>query len=262
VIQQRGSFLVLQVVAAGVLILAVGMYVLPLVLWIVSLTARSAEVPDARAAFWSVAPYTFAVSLGSAILATVMGWIVAVLFVFSGRYLRIVILLTISAPLIVGFLARNFSWIGLLSTFSLLNWLLYTTPGVVLVLSTVFAPFAFFLTVPGMDWLRPIHFEAARTLGVSHAGTLHALVVPAAWRSILLSIVLTFVLAIGYFVTPRMIGGGRHDFVGNGIVTIMDYGEVARASKLAIYLLVTASLPITVIIFLSLRRRSLILGHR
>lgn len=258
--------------SALILIVAV-LYVLPVMAWAMSLfsTTQKGGVLPLTGLLSALLPYTVQTSSLAAVLAVILGSAIALLHHFSPRLVQRVLQVVMTIPLIVGFLARNYSWIGLLSwsrdPSRFQKWIglaespLYSKQGVLLVLATVFIPFAYFIVLQGLSSLRFEQFEAGRTLGVPDGRLFLVIALPVALRSIMLALGLTFVLAVGYFVTPRMIGGGQHEFIGNGVVRMLSLGETETASMLAAYLFLTAALPMVAILIFTIRRRAQIMGR-
>lgn len=184
----------------------------------------------------------------AATVATLLGSLVACYAVFSSRSRQRTISVVMAVPLLVGFVARNYAWLGLLQTLETLGdvgrVLLYSRLGIVVVMGTVMLPFAYFASLQGVRTVRRVHLESALTLGAPKESLLRVVVLPIALRGILVGFVLTMVLAAGYFITPRMIGGGHYDFISNGVLTLRDQlGDTAGAAKMAFGLML-AVLPV------------------
>lgn len=246
--------------------------VVPLSYWSASIIGRDdAAVVPPHAIFWSVFPRTAALSALAAGTAIVLGGSVAFLYVFSAPTAQRWMTLMMVVPLLVGYLARNYSWLGLLSAISnqqtsapfqaLGNMLLYSSVGVVVVTATVFVPFAFFLTLQGFSAIRDELLASARTLGCSAWTSVRVVIAPLVARQFAVAFGLCFVLALGYFVTPQMIGGGNHNFVGNESLRLLAKpGDVTAASWVALDLFLSSLLPITLIVWYSAKRRKVVLG--
>ncbi len=174
-------------------------------------------------------------------------------------------------PLAVGFLARNYSWIGVLSgndTVSSLGLyylqaekLLYTKEAVVLVMAYIFIPFAYFILKNAFDAIRVEEIEAAVVLGATDAEVVLKVLFPRTLRQAAIGIVLIFAIALGYFVTPRMLGGGKVDMVGNLVWNYANLGQFAMASRISFWFLLVFSPFYAVSFLLIVLARRRVLGR-
>lgn len=264
-----GKYTVLLATLLPALLVAV-LLAAPLISWALTTLQRDPVIPPHQV-FWSVFPRTVGLSAFAAGAAVMAGASVACLYVFSSPTLRRCLTFLMTVPLLVGYLARNYSWLGLLSSLSgdqsipplreLGDALLYNSAGVVVVTATVFIPFAFFLTLQGFTGVKTEMFAAAQTLGCSNWKTLRSVLLPLVSRHIAIACGLCFVLALGYFVTPRMIGGGNQDFIGNEVLRVLAKpGDVGTASWIALDFLLLSAVPIGVLVWYSYRRRTSIVG--
>jgi putative spermidine/putrescine transport system permease protein len=233
-------------------------YVVPFAFWVSR--RRDIDPTYSWELFFVLLPPTVSLSFASSLIATAVGTATACLFILYGRPVRILISIFMTIPLLMGFLARNYSWLGLLSFFDFLP-LMYSRIGIVLVMGSVFVPYAYFIVLPSLQPLTPESLEAALTMGVPSQRLFSSIVLPLARRGILLSIALTTVLGMGYFVTPRMIGGGNYDFLGNGILRLRDLGQIEGADLLALYMTLALLFVVVPVIILSVRQRRILIGR-
>ena len=150
-------------------------------------------------------------------------------------------------PLWTSVLIRSYAWIVLLQRNGLINELLisagmissplkmiYTQGAVILAMTHVLLPF---MILPIYAALRaiPHHFiNAARTLG---SGPIHAFVritVPLALPGIFAGCVMCFVLALGFYVTPALVGGPGSlmmaTLIGQQTTVLLDWPFAAALS--------------------------------
>ena len=235
----------------GPLAICIVLYLFPLAAWLISLPATKSQLHVSRIYYAQISG-TLWMSLASAALAAGLGGIVACLAVFSQRRFAKALAFLMTMPLLVGFVARNYSWTGLLSHFYIgplgfVGRLQDSAAGVILVMSVVFTPLAFFIIFQGTMRLRPEYFAAARTLGATDARAFCVIAVPLLLPSAGIAVGTTFVLGLGYFITPQLIGGGNFPFIGNGVLRLLnDLGDVPAASRLALALLLTVLVPVAV----------------
>jgi spermidine/putrescine transport system permease protein len=169
----------------------------------------------------------------------------------------------------MGLLARNYSWIGLLSGKSLFSFsfpllkassILYTEKAVVGVMVYIFIPFVFYALTYGLLSVKEEHIEAGRILGANIFQIIIYIVLPLSQRAALLAGFFVFISSVGYFVTPFMLGGGKYDFVGNLILAISNYGLFDEASKFAIAFFIILIPFYVLFMYFIIRRKEEILG--
>lgn len=250
------------------LLLVVGpFYWFPLILWVVDSIqggqASSTTLEDYP--FWTTTWRTLFVSMLVAVFATVAAYPLALVWRFSGPTVRRFLAVTMTAPLILGLLARNYSWIGMLSStkpMTSMGWsivggndLIFTPWSVGLVMSCIFVPITFFILIQGISGVKANHILAARTCGAVDWRILAFLVIPMTLRAAVLSFGLVLAMAVGYFITPRMIGGGKTQFISNIILELLNRGDFSQASQMGLKFLLFMTLPVVMIIWYSLRLR-------
>lgn len=155
-------------------------------------------------------------------------------------------------PLVVGLLARNYSWIALLQLaegpagyagvqtglIALVMPGLYTKTAVLVVLTYVFVPIAYICLLQGLMWIPAVQIESATLLGAGKWQLLRRILLPLSTRSAGLAALLIFFSAAGYFVTPAMIGGGKYDMLGNIVLSYVGLGDFRAASAVSVGLLI------------------------
>lgn len=246
-------------------------FVLPLVVWAISCLLTSSYVAISAETAVLYALRTVVLALVCASCSVIASYPIAYVWWCSPDRTRRLLFVIVITPMCMGLLARNFSWIALLSNPNALvpQWLarvgvqqfLYTWTAVATVMSCIFVPLCYFILLQGFALVRPPLIEAARTLGASDRSLLVKLVLPITSRSILLAFAFTFALACGFFVTPRMIGGSKHPLLGNAILKyLVDLGDFASASALALWFALIAAIPAIPTLYFALRRRHRTIG--
>lgn len=246
-------------------------YVLPLLSWI------TVHMKDGMAHWPLELPflqYVYNTLLLSSIIAMVSVcacYPVALLWRFSGYAFQGVIVFIMIVPMVMGLLARNYSWIGMLSSnhalismgTSLLfgNNLIYTRISLCLVMICIFIPVAFFITIQGLRSVSQENLDAARTLGAPDWKIIFLIILPMSMRALVLATALVFAMASGFFVTPAMIGGRKYNFISNVILTYIDIGRFETASTLALAFLGIMIIPMSLVLFIAVRKRKLVLGN-
>ena len=117
---------------------------------------------------------------------------------------------------------RSYGWTVLLADQGPINWFLQTVlafpepvklvfnlTGVVISLTHVFLPFVVFPIFSTMTRLDPTLREAAMDLGAGWWTTFRRITFPLTLPGLLAGAQICFTLALGAFVTPSLLGGGR-----------------------------------------------------
>lgn len=246
-------------------------YWTPLLWWLLRYASHGfARIPS-NLPFAILLGRTFKISSIVSCTAVLAAYPVALLWRVSSTGIRRLLIGLMTAPLLLGFIARNYSWIGMLTSpdpLTSLGWslvggsaLLYTEIAVELVMAAAFIPIAFFLLVQGVAAVTQDNVDAARTLGASDIAVLSFVVIPQSLRAAVLALGMIFTMSLGWFITPRMLGGGKFDFVSNAVLTLVDLGLFSDASNLALYFLMATAIPTLAVTLFAVRRRRLVTGR-
>ena len=144
------------------------------------------------------------------------------------RSLQPVLLFFAVLPFWSNYLIRTYAWIVLLNreglVTQLLRWfgydgeppsMLYTEGAVIAGLVYNYLPFVILACYAPLSRLNPELAEASRDLGGSAFTTFRRITLPLTLPGIAAGAVFVFVLSIGNFVTPALLGGGRFQMIGN-----------------------------------------------
>jgi len=131
-------------------------------------------------------------------------------------------------PFWSNYLIRTYAWIVLLNREGLLNnllrWLgyegeplalLYSEGAVITGLVYNYLPFVILAIYSSLSRLNSELIEASRDLGAGRVRTFLRVTLPLTMPGIAAGGVFVFVLSIGNFVTPALLGGGRFQMIGN-----------------------------------------------
>jgi putative spermidine/putrescine transport system permease protein len=130
--------------------------------------------------------------------------------------------LLIFSPILVSVVVRSYGWTVLLSDQGPINFVLtrvgllsapatlvFNLTGVVISLTHVFLPFVVFPIYSALRRLDPALKEAAEDLGAGWWTTFRRVTFPLSLPGVVAGAQICFTLALGAFVTPAMLGGGR-----------------------------------------------------
>jgi putative spermidine/putrescine transport system permease protein len=165
---------------------------------------------------------TFRICLIVTVSAVAAAYAIAYVWVRGTPVQRLVTELCILIPFWISVLTRAFGWVALLSNRGLINtWLqsagIISEPltmvrnefGVVLGMTHFLIPFAVFPIASAMRSLDERVFLAARGMGASRLRIFWSIFVPMTLPGILGAGLMVFVFALGFFITPAILGGGR-----------------------------------------------------
>lgn len=139
------------------------------------------------------------------------------------RYLVLVML-----PFWSNYLIRTYAWMVLLNREGLINHglagvglideplsLLYTETAIVIGLVYNYLPFVILAIYSSLQRLNPELLEASEDLGAPGWRTFLRVTLPLTMPGIAAGAVFVFVLSVGNFITPNLLGGGQVKMVGN-----------------------------------------------
>lgn len=156
------------------------------------------------------------------LVSVVCAYAIAVVWVRGTPTQRMLTEFCILVPFWISVLTRAFGWVALLSNRGLINtWLqslgFVSEPlalvrnefGVVVGMTHFLIPFAVFPLASAMRSLDDRVLLAARGMGASRTRTFWTVFVPMTASGIIGAALIVFVFALGFFVTPAILGGGR-----------------------------------------------------
>jgi spermidine/putrescine transport system permease protein len=176
---------------------------------------------------WAAAITTF--------LCLVLGFPVALAITFAPSKMKAWLLLLVMLPFWTNLLVRTYALIAVLRTEGYINltlgwiWtrltggpftpleLLHNNFAVIVGLVYVHLPFMVLPLYSALDRLDRSLLEASLDLGAGHLRTLFSVVVPMALPGIASGVVITFIPALGAYLTPDLLGGPESQMIANVI---------------------------------------------
>jgi putative spermidine/putrescine transport system permease protein len=216
--------------------------------------------PDWKQIYVQLFLKTIYVSLGVTvaclILAYPISYLLATLPPSRGNLLLILVLL----PFWTSLLVRTTSWIVLLQTNGVINdtlvWLgiisdenritmIYNMTGTVIAMTHILMPFMVLPLYSVMKTISPSYLRAARSLGANPLVAFVRVYMPQTVPGVGAGSILVFILAIGYYITPALVGGQDGQLISNFIAYHMQkslnwglaaaLGTILLAGVLAMY---------------------------
>ena len=189
------------------------------------------------------------------VLALLIGYPAAYAIAAAPRRWQALLLFFAVLPFWSNYLIRTYAWIVLLNRegliTQLLRWfgyrgeppsLLYTEGAVIVGLVYNYLPFVILACFASLSRLNPELNEASRDLGGSAFTTFRRITLPLTVPGIAAGAVFVFVLSIGNFLTPALLGGGRFQMIGNLVydqfLTANDWPFGAALSMVLIALMI------------------------
>lgn len=178
------------------------------------------RMPEEQRAFGGILLRTFHISLVVTLVCLLLGyplaWWLATLPARPANVLMILVLV----PFWTSILVRVAAWIVLLQSEGLVNRglmglglieqplaLLFNRTGVVIAMVHILLPFMILPLYSVMKSVPPTYLRAAVSLGSSPVAAFFRVYVPQTYPGIGAGSLLVFILAIGYYVTPALLGG-------------------------------------------------------
>ncbi len=174
------------------------------------------------------------IAAGVTLFALILGFPLAYYLSFHvGRHKNLLYQLVI-IPLWVSYLVRAYAWKTILGSEGVLNtllmytgvthhplsYLLYSPFAVVLTLTHIYTPFVFLPIYASLEQIpRPL-IEAANDLGASSVRMFWTVVFPLALPGVLAGATFAFVLSLGDFLAPLLIGGPSGVMISNLVVSL------------------------------------------
>ncbi len=182
------------------------------------------------------------------LLAFPVAHLLATLPMAKSNLLMILVLL----PFWTSLLVRTTSWIVLLQEQGVANnvmvamgvvadesrWrMIYNQTGTIIVMTHILLPFMILPLYSVMRTIPPSYARAARSLGGTSWTTFRRIYLPQTLPGIAAGSLLVFILAVGYYITPALVGGADGQLISNFIDFHMDKSNWSLAAAIAALLL-------------------------
>ncbi|WP_240989623.1 ABC transporter permease [Salipiger mangrovisoli] len=250
-------------------------YIWPVLnIWGISVTEPSAGLGNYTRMFDSNAVrvsfvLTFRVAAITTILCLLLGYVLAYTISNFATRVRPLMLGLVLLPFWVSVLIRSFAWIVLLGRSGLVNDALMdagliSTPirfmhnelGVLIAMVHVMLPFAVLPMLTNMRGIDGSYMRAARGLGASEWRAFREVYFPQTLPGVFSGGLLVFVLSLGFYITPALLGGGRVMMISEYITyQIQEFLNWGLGAALSVALLVATAIVLLVAArFVNLRK--------
>ncbi|KWV42275.1 ABC transporter permease [Rhizobium altiplani] len=260
----RRKFIVSAVVAAPLLILLIGFLIVPLsyIVW-GSFEGFNFNFSHygrvfASASNFNILIHTLRIGLLVTIISVAVAYPVAYLLTRVQARALSVLSVFILIPLFTAFLIRTYAWMIILGREGIVNntllWLgvisaplqlLNSTFAVVVGMTHVFIPMAIFTMYSAMARIDHTFPQAAQVLGAKPIQAFLRVYLPMTLPGVFSACILIFIAAIGFYITPALLGGPSDTMISQLIVdqmtTLLNF-ELGYASSIVLLLVTIAVL--------------------
>lgn len=206
-------------------------------------------------------------TLGIALLVTLLALLISyplayVLAFKVGQRWKMILYVMVIIPLWTSYLVRAFAWKVILGTDGILNnflmWLgvidqpmtlfLYSPFAVIITLTHIFVPFVLMPIYASLEHMPKDLIEASKDLGANRFKTFFHVVFPLSLPGVLAGCTMAFVLSMGDFIAPVLIGGPDGIMIANIVVSLFGAAynwPLGSAIGIIILLLVIGVLEVT-----------------
>ena len=212
---------------------------------------------------------TFRVAAITTVGCLLLGYVVAYgIYNTSVRFVGVMMALVL-LPFWLSVLVRSFAWIVLLGRSGVVNDtlmslglierplpLMHNEFGVLGAMIHVMLPFAILPIMANMKGINPAYVTAARGLGASEWTAFRQVYLPQTMPGVLSASLLVFVLSLGFYITPALLGGGRVLMISEYITyQIQEFLKWGLGTALSVALLLaTAAVILAAARFVNLRK--------
>ena len=189
---------------------------------------------------------TFKVSLLVTFFCLILGYPISYLLATLPLKYSNLLMICVLLPFWTSLLVRTVAWMVMLQQKGVLNnllvmsnliadenrWqLMYNQTAVIIVMTQILLPFMVLPLFSVMKTISPTYMRAALNLGASPLHAFYKVYMPNSVPGVSAGCLLVFIIAIGYYITPELVGGKDGQMVGNWIAyhlkTTLNWGLCA-----------------------------------
>lgn len=188
--------------------------------------SRIVAAPATEAVYQAVFVRTLGISLGVTALTLVLGFPLAYLLATQPTRVANVLLILVLLSFWTSLLVRTTAWVVLLQTEGVINdvlvltgvlseriQLIFTRFGTITAMTHIQLPYTLLPIYSVMKTISPSHVRAARSLGAGPFYAFWRVYFPQTMPGIAAGCLLTFILCLGYYITPALVGGPTDQLV-------------------------------------------------
>ena len=205
-----------------------------------------------EAIFLDILGRTLFVAFSVTLATLILGYPVAYILTIAPPKVGQVMMLMVLLPLWTSLLVRTTAWVVLLQTDGVINDLLlalgltsqklqliFTRIGTVTAMTHIQLPFTILPIYSVMRAIPPTQLRAARSLGAGPLSAFWRIYAPQTIPGVIAGCLMTFILSLGYYITPALVGGPSDQMVSNFISVFINRDlNWGQASALGVVLLI------------------------
>ncbi|TJW38931.1 MAG: ABC transporter permease, partial [Mesorhizobium sp.] len=193
------------------------------------------RVPPEQAIFLQVFMRTFLVAAAVTLATLILGFPLAYLIASVPKGLAAILIVAVLLPFWTSILVRTAAWTVLLQKFGLVNdlllWLgvandrldlMYSRIGLIIAMTHIQLPFTLLPIYSVMRTIQPSQMKAAYSLGAKPFTAFRRVYLPQVFPGVMAGCLLTFILCLGYYITPALIGGASDQLISNFIASYVN----------------------------------------
>lgn len=203
--------------------------------------------------YFRIVLVTFKIALATAVLCGLLGYVLAYwIYTIKTPKLRVAILGLVGLTFWISILARTYAWIVILGNNGIINRLLlnlgltdsslsliYNEFGILIGTVNVLLPIVVLPLYANMNGIDARLMEAARSLGAGEKRIFWQIFFPLTIPALAAGSMLVFILTLGFFVTPAILGGNRVPMVAtvlDSLINVISEWQLAAALSTALLL--------------------------
>ena len=217
-------------------------------------TGAIVPAPRDRQVYLMLFMRTFVMSVGITLICLVLGFPVAHLLATLPLRQSNLLMILVLLPFWTSLLVRTTAWIAILQGQGVINSalvalgivgdnarleMIYNRTGTIIAMVHILLPFVILPLYSVMRSINPSYARAARSLGATSWTTFRRIYLPQTLPGMGAGAMLVFILAVGYYITPALVGGASGQLISNMIAFHMQNSlNWSLAAALATLLLV------------------------
>ena len=208
---------------------------------------------EANRIYIDVLMRTLGISASVTLMCLLLGFPVALLLTQVSEKTADWLMILVLLPFWTSLLVRTAAWVVVLQKEGMVNSLLmrlgliaepltliYNRTGVLIAMTHVLLPFMILPLYSVLKGIPPHYMRAAASLGAPPPTAFFRVYLPMAAPAIVAGSLMVFILAMGYYITPALVGGGSDQMLSYFVATYTtDTGNWGLASALGLMMLVT-----------------------
>nr|WP_236262708.1 ABC transporter permease [Caenispirillum salinarum] len=189
-------------------------------------TGEIVSAPEQEAVYVDIFTRTFVISMTVTLICALLGFPVAYLLANLPPKIANVMMILVLLPFWTSLLVRTAAWVVLLQEQGLVNdaliftgildepvRLIYNRIGVYIAMVHILLPFMILPLYSVMKGIKPVYMKAATSLGAPPTTAFLRVYLPQTIPGLSAGGLLVFIISIGYYITPALVGGAADQMI-------------------------------------------------